>query len=72
MEKIPPPKHAGDYPDRPLDCEEAMALAFRILVRRALVAGWTEIEVALALADVADDHVLALARKARGNSPILN
>lgn len=40
MNSIIPPRTAGIYPDRDLDCEEAMNRALLDLLDRASVAGW--------------------------------
>jgi hypothetical protein len=61
MEHIPGPKTLGYHPDRFLNCQEAIADAFRQLAERAVAAGWGEDEVAGALVDLADCHMLALA-----------
>ncbi|MBB6304935.1 hypothetical protein GGE67_005598 [Rhizobium leucaenae] len=42
-------------------------MAFREFVLTAVAAGWKEPEVALTLADIADDYVMALARRAAAN-----
>ncbi|THF58711.1 hypothetical protein [Ollibium composti] len=44
MDKIPRPRHEGRYPDRNIDCQEALDLAVRDLVDRAENAGWTASE----------------------------
>ncbi len=61
---ISPPNTEEDL-NRALDCEQAMEIAFARLLSDAVVAGWREIEVAVILADIADDHVLRLAKKNR-------
>ena len=59
------PQISEDELDRALDCEQAMEIAFAQLLSNAVVAGWREIEVAVILADIADDHVLRLAKRSR-------
>ncbi|CDM58995.1 MULTISPECIES: hypothetical protein [Rhizobium] len=54
---------AANDPCRALGREEVLAATFRDFVQRALAAGWNEPEVALTLADIADDYVMALARR---------
>jgi hypothetical protein len=63
MEKISSPQQPHEYPDRALDCEEAMRRAFRELLQDAIAVGWEEAEVALIVADVAEDYVMELAQK---------
>ncbi|NLR97829.1 hypothetical protein HGP17_13505 [Rhizobium sp. P38BS-XIX] len=46
---------------RAVEREEVLAVAFRDFVQVAITAGWSETEVALTLADIADDYVMALA-----------
>ncbi|MBZ9790927.1 hypothetical protein K9B32_12445 [Rhizobium sp. 3T7] len=58
---------AANDPCRALDREEVLASAFRDFVQRTLAAGWNEPEVALTLADIADDYVMALARRVAVN-----
>jgi len=61
---ISPPNSEEDL-KRALDCEQAMEIAFARLMSEAVVAGWREMEVAVILADLADDHVMRLAKKAQ-------
>ncbi|PZM15731.1 hypothetical protein [Rhizobium tubonense] len=70
MEKIASPQQHDDYPERWLDCESAVVSAFRQLVLDAVSAGWGEAEVALVIADVADEYVIELAH--RNSLPKLN
>ncbi|MHA6688732.1 hypothetical protein [Mesorhizobium sp. A556] len=49
MDKIKRPRHEGNYPDRNLDCEEAMGAAIRELVDLADNAGWKTPEVLAAI-----------------------
>ncbi|WEZ86127.1 hypothetical protein P6U16_26500 (plasmid) [Rhizobium sp. 32-5/1] len=60
-EYIPGPKTLTEHPDRFLNCQEAIADAFRLLTAQAVMAGWGETEVAGALVDIADCHMLSLA-----------
>ena len=57
------PSDMEDEFARSLDCEQAMEVAFARLLSDAVVAGWGEIEIAMILADLADDHVLRLAKR---------
>lgn len=60
MEYISGPRIFSKHPDRFLNCQEA-AEAFRQLTEQAVMAGWGETEVAGALVDIADCHMLSLA-----------
>ncbi|RWM38827.1 hypothetical protein [Mesorhizobium sp.] len=42
---ISPPRHASAYPDREIDCQEAMEPGFQAIVDCMLEAGWTRGEV---------------------------
>lgn len=44
------PKQVGDYPDREIDCQEAVSQGIAELVEREVVTGATEAEVTAALA----------------------
>ncbi|MEZ2131595.1 MULTISPECIES: hypothetical protein [unclassified Sinorhizobium] len=54
--------------ERSLECEEVLEAAFNELVRRAIAAGWRQAEVALVLADIADDYVMDLAERQKRTS----
>lgn len=51
-DKISKPKHAGKYPDREIDCQEAVAGAVVDIIEQAETAGWTAVEAARAINDV--------------------
>ncbi|OCJ07235.1 hypothetical protein A6U86_09215 [Rhizobium sp. AC27/96] len=59
--RISKPQHSTGDSYRTVEREEVLAVAFRDFVQVALAAGWNEPEVALSLADIADDYVMALA-----------
>ncbi|MGV1756625.1 hypothetical protein ACQZ6F_02325 [Rhizobium sp. A22-96] len=59
--RISKPQHSTSDSYRTVEREEVLAVAFRDFVQVALAAGWNEPEVALSLADIADDYVMALA-----------
>lgn len=61
MTEIAGPKSLANQPDRFLNCQEALEAAFFLLAEQAVIAGWGQEEVAAALVDVADCHMLALA-----------
>jgi hypothetical protein len=46
---INPPRNQGDYPDRNIDCEEALEPAFQLLMADALSYGWSPVETRRAL-----------------------
>ncbi len=65
--QISNPQYSTNDPYRVVEREEVLAQAFRAFVQRAVAAGWKETEVALTLADIADDYVMALARRVKAN-----
>jgi hypothetical protein len=54
MDKIKRPQQPGNYPDRGIDCEEAMDIAITQLVDDAGRAGWTVPEALDGIARAAD------------------
>jgi len=60
MEYSPVPRTQSEHPDHFLNCQEAISDAFRHWPA-SVVAGWGETEVAGALVDIADCHMLLLA-----------
>jgi len=46
-----------------LKCKTALTAAFQQLARHASLAGWHDAEIALALADLADQHIEATAKE---------
>jgi hypothetical protein len=46
---IEPPKNQDDYPDRALDCEEAMEPGFQAIVECMMEVGWNRGEIMRAL-----------------------
>ena len=61
----PPNAEEEEEQERARDCLRAMEVAFAQLLSDALAAGWHEMEVAIVLADIADDHVLKLAKRTK-------
>ncbi len=57
---IPEPTLPPGDPDRHLKCQDAVHIAFQQLCDDAVAAGWEATEVATALVEVADAHVLML------------
>jgi hypothetical protein len=54
------PRSDERTPDRFLMCEEALEAEFQALVWKAVKAGWDEGEAAVAIASLADHHILAM------------
>lgn len=52
LKSVPGPKHEGKYPDRNIDCQEAVAGAVVDIIEQAEKAGWTAVEAARAINDV--------------------
>ena len=63
MKEIHSPKTSPGNTERSRECEEALDIAFKELLERATAAGWQEVEIALALADIADAHVMGVAKR---------
>lgn len=57
--EVAPPETDRDHPDRHLSCQEAIEPAFQAVVQMAERSGWGVTEVAAALIDLADNHMLA-------------
>ena len=47
------PKHDGPYPDRDIDCQEAIERGFQDLMENVMAAGWTAFEIAEAIESLA-------------------
>ena len=67
---IAAPKPDADISDRTLDCEFAMEPAFQALAEAAERVGWAPADVASALVNLADNHVLARAANAETDAMI--
>lgn len=57
MTEISAPKTPDDYPDRSLDCQQALDDSFLALRLAGEQAGWTEEDVAIALLELARDNI---------------
>lgn len=68
--EVAPPETGREHPDRHLSCQEAIEPAFQELAGIAESAGWSETEVAAALVDLADNHILALAANAETDAEL--
>ena len=53
-----PPRHPTPYPDRLLDCEEAMEADLLALLDRAEAAGWSRAEAVVALISLCENTQL--------------
>ncbi len=60
MAYIPPPTLPPGDPDRHLKCQEALDVALQEVAQAAVKAGWDQEEVATAIVELADAHVLAM------------
>jgi hypothetical protein len=67
---IQAPKRPLSHPDRLLDCQEAMDVAFHDLMGNAIAAGWGPQEVADAIAQLTDAHLMWRLEKARTEAQI--
>ncbi|MEK1894828.1 MAG: hypothetical protein AAAB20_16395 [Rhizobium sp.] len=63
MTNIRSPKYSAEDMGRSRECEAVCNVAVTDVVRRAVAAGWREEEIALHLADAADNYVMYLATK---------
>jgi len=59
MSKVKGPCRPDEYPDRFVDCQEALTSKFHDLLDSAIEAGWNEYEVLAALIEMADNRALA-------------
>lgn len=64
------PRDTSNQQDRFLECEEDLEAEFQALVWRAIKAGWDEGEACVAVASLADHHILALDCNARTEASI--
>ncbi|QRM54164.1 hypothetical protein [Sinorhizobium sp. BG8] len=63
MSDVPSPRHGVDDPDRSSEARTIFENALRSLVKDAVIAGWRESEVAMLLADAAENYIMYLAAK---------
>jgi hypothetical protein len=59
MTKVKEPLRSDEYPDRFLDCQEALMPGFLVLLESAVASGWTENEAIAALIELADGRWLS-------------
>lgn len=55
---IPSPRRTDDYPDRNLECQEAIEAGVLALVDEAKASGWNMSDVTTALGELADNLML--------------
>ena len=65
-----PPRSHDDYPDRHLECQEALEATVISLIEQGTSAGWTVAEITTALIDLADHQMLVDAANRRVNGEI--
>lgn len=58
MTKVKEPLWPDEYPDRFIDCQEALMPGFLVLLESAVASGWTENEAIAALTELADGRWL--------------
>ncbi|KQV83697.1 hypothetical protein [Rhizobium sp. Root1220] len=63
MTNISSPNYSAEDMGRSRECEAVCNAAINDVVRRAVAAGWREEEIALHLADAAENYVIYLATK---------
>ncbi len=57
-EGLPGPRQLGPYPDRKLDCQEAMEAGFLALIDQAEAVGWVRIEIYYALIELIENRAI--------------
>ena len=72
MTKMRPPQFSIDRIERSEECEAVCVAAVAYFIRCAVDAGWREEEIALSLADAADDFVLQLAQSPKNRFQAAN
>ena len=68
--EVAPPETDQDHPDRHLSCQEAIEPAFQAVAEMAEKSGWSATEIAAALVELADNHMLALAANAETDAKL--
>lgn len=53
------PRASGPYPDRPIECQEALEARVIALIDEGLAAGWSTQDLTFALSELADNLMLA-------------
>lgn len=65
------PKQRARYADLPLDCQMALEAEFQDLAERGEKAGWSRSDVAEALLELAQNHILAMRERGKEDDAIL-
>lgn len=65
MTAIDPPRNQGDYPDRSIDCQQAMEPAFQLLMADMYATGWGPEETRKALWKLLAAHKMTGVENAR-------
>lgn len=68
---IKAPREAGDYPDRMLECEEALEDDVIVMFEDAVSSGWTPAETAIAISNLVENYLLGLGANAQTEVQIL-
>lgn len=63
LKSVSEPKRNGNYPDRNIDCQEAIAGLVVDIIEQAEKAGWTAVEAARAINDVSRGLVVGIQGK---------
>ena len=66
------PRHAADYPDRDIDCQQALEEGFNAFIDEAERAGWHEDEIFSAMAYLAWNRRLAREANAETDEAVRN
>lgn len=53
-----PPKRQDPYPDRQIDCQEALTTGFEILIEELMAVGWTREDIRAAFVALLTDQDL--------------
>lgn len=72
MSDVVSPRYEVDQVERSSECTKVCQSSLRHLVLALVNAGWREQEVALHLADAAEDYVMHLAAKSKPRDPAAN
>jgi hypothetical protein len=67
---IQAPKRRDTHPDQPVDCRDAMDKAFHELMANTIAAGWGPQEVADAISQPTEAHLMARFEKAATEAQI--
>ena len=71
MKPFKPPKRKSDYPDRDIDCQEAIEAEFQKLVQNIAAAGWGPSEIAEAIENLAIADKMAREENAKMDAAVM-